>query len=51
VVEENGVRVDKCPLGLEYCFVTCYWRKGDRCYFRSKVGQPIKELKKKNGLK
>jgi len=36
---------------LEYCFVTCYWRKGDRCYFKSKVGRHIKELEGKKGQK
>jgi hypothetical protein len=42
--EENGVRVVKCPLKLEYCFLSCYWRKGNLCYFKSKHGRPIKEL-------
>lgn len=43
------VRVAKCPIGQEYCEPSCYWRKGDRCCFRSKRGRQIPELKKKKG--
>jgi len=44
----KGVRVAKCPIGLEYCYPSCYWRKGNRCYYRSKRGRQIPELKKKD---
>ena len=43
----KSVRVAKCPIGQEYCYPSCYWRKGDRCYFKSKRGRQIPELKKK----
>jgi len=43
----KGVRVAKCPIGQEYCYPSCYFRKGNRCCFRSKRGRQIPELKKK----
>ena len=43
----QGVRVAKWPIGQEYCYLSCYFRKGDRCCFRSKRGRQIAELKKK----
>ena len=43
----KSVRVAKCSIGQEYCYPSCYWRKGDRCYFKSKRGKQIPELKKK----
>ena len=45
----RGVRVAKCPIGQEYCYSFCYFRKDDRCCFRSKRGRQIPELKKKGG--
>lgn len=42
----KGARVAKCPIGQEYCYPSCYFRQGDRCYFRSKRGTRIPELKK-----
>ena len=32
----RGVRVARRPIGQEYCYPSCYFRKGDRCCFRSK---------------
>ena len=40
------VRVAKCPIEQEYCDPSCYFRKGNRCCFRSKRGRQISELKK-----
>ena len=45
--KNKNVRVEKCPIGQEYCYLSCYFRKGDRCCFRSKRGRQIPELKKK----
>ncbi len=42
----KGIKVARCPIRQEYCYPSCYWRKGDRCYFRSKLGRQIPELKK-----
>ena len=47
----KGVRVAKCPIGQEYCYPSCYFRKSDRCCFRSKRGRRILEIKKGRGLK
>ena len=47
----KGVRVAKCAIGQEYCYPSCYFRKGNRCCFRSKRGRQIPELKKKKGSK
>jgi len=47
MTQDKGVRVENCPIGQEYCYPSCYWRKGDRCCFRSKRGRLIPELKKK----
>ena len=30
MAEDKGVRVSKCPIRLEYCYPSCYWRKGNR---------------------
>jgi len=49
VAEGKGVRVAKCPIERQYCYTSCYWRKGNRCYYRSKRGRQIPELKKKKG--
>ena len=46
MAEGKGVRVAKCPIGQEYCYPSCYWRKGNRCCFKSKRGRQIPELKK-----
>ncbi len=32
---------------LEVCYPSCYWRKGERCVFRSKRGRRILELTKR----
>ncbi len=50
MAEENGVTVAKCPIGLEGCFVSCYWRKNNRCYFKSQRGRRIMDLKEKRRL-
>jgi hypothetical protein len=47
LVEKNNVRVAKCPIGQQYCTISCYFRNGDRCYFKSERGKQIAELKKK----
>lgn len=43
----KGVRVAKCPLGFDYCYLSCYWRKKNRCYYESKQGRQIPELRSK----
>jgi hypothetical protein len=43
----KGVRVSWCPIGQEYCYPSCYFRRGDRCGFKSSRGRQIKELKKR----
>ncbi|MBA7653051.1 hypothetical protein ES703_60892 [subsurface metagenome] len=45
----KGVRVAGCPIGQEWCYPSCYWRKGKRCYFKDKWGRWIPELKKRRG--
>ena len=45
----SGVRVAKCPIKQEYCYPSCYFRKGDRCCFRSKRGRQILGLGKETG--
>ena len=47
MAKNKDVRVEKCPIDQEYCHLSCYFRKGDRCCFRSKRGRLIPELKKK----
>ena len=42
----KGVRVAKCPIKQDSCYPSCFWRKGDKCTFRSKRGRQILELKK-----
>ena len=37
----KGVRVTNCPIKQEYCEPSCYWRKGDKCYFQSRRGRRI----------
>jgi hypothetical protein len=41
------VMVVRCPLALEGCFISCYWRKNNRCYFKSHRGRRIMDLKEK----
>ena len=33
--ERKGVKVANCPIGLEYCYPSCYWREGNRCHYSS----------------
>lgn len=42
----KGVRVANCPIGQEWCYPSCHWRKGKRCYFGSKYGRWVPELMK-----
>ncbi len=37
----KGVRVTNCPIGQEYCYPSCYWRKGDKCHIKSRRGRRI----------
>ena len=46
MANSKGVRVAKCPIKQEYCDLSCYWRKGNRCCYRSKRGRQIPELKR-----
>jgi hypothetical protein len=46
MAQDKDVRVAKCPIKQEYCYLSCYWRKGNRCYFKSERGRQIPELKK-----
>ena len=43
----KGVRVARCPIEQEHCYPSCYFRKGNRCCFKSKRGRRIPELKGK----
>jgi len=43
MVNEDAKAV-RCPIGQEYCYLSCYWRQGNRCYFKSKRGKQISEL-------
>ncbi|MBA7699620.1 hypothetical protein ES703_108319 [subsurface metagenome] len=36
-----GHRVPDCPIGLEVCYPSCYWRGGDRCYYPTKPGRIV----------
>ena len=45
----KGVRVAGCPIEQEWCYPSCHWRKGKRCYFSSKWGRWIPELKRRGG--
>ena len=50
MAKNKTVRVDKCPIGHEYCYPSCYWRKDNRCYFKSKRSRKIPELKKEGDM-
>ena len=28
---DKAIRVPNCPINLEVCYPSCYWRRGDRC--------------------
>ena len=43
----KGVKVANCPIKQEYCYPSCYFRKGSRCCFKSKRGRQIPGLKRK----
>jgi len=45
----KGVRVSNCPFGWDVCYPSCYWRKGNRCYYASKQGGRIIKPKKEGG--
>ena len=45
ITYDKGVKIVRCPIEQEYCYPSCYWRKGDRCYFKSKRGRQLSELK------
>ena len=45
MVKNKGMRVARCPIGQEYCYPSCYYRRGNRCCFRSKRGRQISALK------
>jgi len=49
MAKNKGVRVAKCPIGQEYCYPSCFFRRGNRCCFGSKRGRQIPELKKEKG--
>ncbi|MFC1949464.1 hypothetical protein ACFLW0_04770 [Chloroflexota bacterium] len=49
MANNKGVRIAKCPIDQEYCFPSCYFWKGNRCFFRSKHSKQIPELKDKKG--
>jgi len=44
---DKAIKVPNCPIKLEVCFPSCFWRKGDRCVFRSKRGRLIVQMKRK----
>ncbi len=37
----KSIEVSNCPIKLEVCFPSCFWRKEDRCIFYSKRGRRI----------
>ena len=41
----KGMRVAECPIGQEYCYPSCFFRKENRCCFGSRRGRKISELK------
>ncbi|HEY82454.1 MAG TPA: hypothetical protein G4O01_04090 [Dehalococcoidia bacterium] len=45
-MSSKGIRVISCPIGLEYCYQSCRFRRGTCCYFASERGREIPELKK-----
>jgi len=45
-MSSKGIRVSSCPIGLEYCYQSCHFRRGICCYFASEQGREIPELKK-----
>ncbi|HUV75672.1 MAG TPA: hypothetical protein VMW00_03340 [Dehalococcoidales bacterium] len=49
VMEDVGraIRVANCPVKLEVCFSSCYWRRGDKCIFGSQRGRRIRPMVKK----
>jgi len=49
MANNKGVRVARCPIKQEYCHPSCHFRKDDRCFWRSKPGREIPELKKDGG--
>ena len=42
----EGAYIPDCPLKLEICFYSCFWRKQDRCTFFRRQDRQITELKK-----
>jgi hypothetical protein len=44
---DKAIKVSSCPIKLEVCYPSCFWRKGDRCVFRSKRGRLIVQMKRK----
>ena len=44
--EVKNARVARCPIGQEYCDLSCYFRKGNQCCFKSECGRQMPELKK-----
>ncbi len=38
---DRSIEVSNCPIKLEVCFSSCFWRKEDRCIFYSKRGRRI----------
>jgi len=42
---KNGSRVANCPLNLEICFSSCYWRSGNKCTFCSQQHQSQRRQK------
>jgi hypothetical protein len=44
---DKAIKVSSCPIKLEVCYSSCFWRKGDRCVFRSKRGRLIVRMKRK----
>jgi len=49
MADNKGVKVAACPIKQQYCYPSCYYRRGDRCQFLSKLGRQIPELKRKEG--
>jgi hypothetical protein len=43
-MENNGIRVENCPIGQRYCYISCFFRKGERCCYKNEKGIIIPEI-------
>ncbi|MBA7675665.1 hypothetical protein ES703_83901 [subsurface metagenome] len=43
MAERNGKRVSDCPIGLEYCYRSCYFWREIGCYYPDFMNELEKE--------